>query len=141
MGRDGLTLKDKWAAGARTFHGYGTRGFPNLFIMSHVQTGLSLNFPHMIGEQARHIAHILARGRENGSTRIEVTHQAEEAWVAEIDAAAISMVDALRECTPSYFNHEGDVSRLNARNSPYVYEIIAEWRAEGTMQGLELTRD
>lgn len=144
-GREGLTLKAKWANGALTFHGYGTHGFPNLFIMAHVQTGLSLNFPHMISEQARHIAYILREGRGRAATRIEVTQIAEVAWVAEIDRAAVSMVEALRECTPSYFNHEGDVSGLNARNSAYgggplaFYKIIADWRAEGTLEGLELS--
>jgi cyclohexanone monooxygenase len=144
VGRGGVTLKDKWANGALTFHGYGTRGFPNLFIMSHVQTGLSLNFPHMIGEQARHIAYILQQARHREARRIEVTSAAEEAWVAEIDAAAVSMVEALRECTPSYFNHEGDVSRLNARNSAYgggalaFYQILAAWREEGVLAGLAL---
>jgi cation diffusion facilitator CzcD-associated flavoprotein CzcO len=145
-GQGGLTLEDKWAGGARTFHGYATHDFPNLFMMAHVQTGLSLNFPHMIGEQARHIAWILEQARQREATRIEATMAAEDAWVAEIDAAAISMVDALRECTPSYFNHEGDVSRLNARNSAYgggalaFYRIIADWRAEGSMAGLSLTK-
>jgi cation diffusion facilitator CzcD-associated flavoprotein CzcO len=145
-GRGGVTLSDKWADGARTFHGYATHGFPNLFIMAHVQTGLSLNFPHMIGEQARHIAWILEQAGQRDATRIEATLAAEDGWVAEIDAAAISMVDALRECTPSYFNHEGDVSRLNARNSPYgggalaFYRIIADWRAEGSLAGLSLTK-
>ncbi|HEX7857842.1 MAG TPA: hypothetical protein VF503_29535 [Sphingobium sp.] len=63
LGRGGLTLKENWAKGASSFHGYGTHGFSNLFIMAHVQTGLSLNFSHMIGEQARHIAHILREAR------------------------------------------------------------------------------
>jgi cyclohexanone monooxygenase len=140
-----VTLSDKWADGARTFHGYATHGFPNLFIMAHVQTGLSLNFPHMIGEQARHISWILEQAQKRGATLIEATMAAEDGWVAEIDAAAISMVEALRECTPSYFNHEGDVSRLNARNSAYgggalaFYQIIADWRAEGSLAGLSLT--
>ncbi|WP_254514582.1 hypothetical protein [Novosphingobium sp. G106] len=113
--------------------------------MAHVQTGLSLNFPHMIGEQTRHIAYILCEARERDATRIEVTREAEDSWVAEIDRAAVSMVEALRECTPSYFNHEGDVSRLNARNSAYgggplaFYRIIADWRAEGSLAGLELS--
>jgi cation diffusion facilitator CzcD-associated flavoprotein CzcO len=144
-GRGGVTLEDKWSGGARTFHGYATHGFPNLFIMAHVQTGLSLNFPHMISEQACHIAWILDQARQRDAMRIEATMAAEDAWVAEIDAAAFSMVDALRECTPSYFNHEGDVSRLNARNSPYgggalaFYRIIADWRAEGSLTGLSLT--
>ena len=143
-GRDGLTLAEKWTNGARTFHGYATHGFPNLFIMAHVQTGLSLNFTHMIGEQARHIGWILDKARKQYAIRIEATEAAETAWVAEIDGAAVSMVEALRECSPSYFNHEGDVSRLNARNSAYgggalaFYRIIAEWRAEGSFAGLEL---
>ncbi len=145
-GRDGLTLKDKWENGALTFHGYATHGFPNLFIMAHVQTGLSLNFPHMIGEQARHIAWILAKARAQKAKRVEATQAAEAAWVAEIDAAAVSMVEALRECTPSYFNHEGDVSRLNARNSAYgggplaFYRIIADWREDGSLAGLDMQR-
>jgi len=143
-GSNGLTLADKWSNGALTFHGYATHGFPNLFIMAHVQTGLSLNFPHMIGEQARHISWILNKAREQAATRIEATVAAEAAWLAEIDRAAVSMVEALRECTPSYFNHEGDVSRLNARNSAYgggplaFYRIIADWRAEGSLAGLEM---
>ena len=144
IGSNGLTLADKWANGALTFHGYASHGFPNLFIMAHVQTGLSLNFPHMIGEQARHICWILKQAHEQGATRIEATEAAEATWVAEIDCAAISMVEALRECTPSYFNHEGDVSRLNARNSAYgggpiaFYRILADWRADGSLAGLEL---
>lgn len=146
-GRGGLALKDKWADGALTSHGFGTHNFPNLFIMSHVQTGLSLNFPHMIGEQVRHIAYMLSRARDAGAKRIEVTPEAETAWAAEIDDAAISMVEALRECMPSYFNDEGEVSRLNARTSPYgggplpSYRILADWRAEGSMRGLQLGQD
>ena len=112
--------------------------------MAHIQTGLSLNFTHMIAEQARHIGYILAKARDAGASRIEVTKAAEDDWVAEIDVAAVSTVEALRECTPSYFNHEGDVSRLNARNSPYgggplaFYKIIADWREEGSLAGIEL---
>lgn len=147
VGRGSLVLADKWASGASTLHGFATSDFPNLFIMAHVQTGLSLNFPHMIAEQARHIAYILREGRSAGARMIEVAAEAEAAWVAEIDRAAVSMADALRECTPSYFNHEGDISRLNARNSPYgdgplaFYKILADWREEGSLHGLTLTKD
>ena len=34
IGRDGLTLTEKWHDGASTLHGMHTRGFPNLFIFS-----------------------------------------------------------------------------------------------------------
>jgi cyclohexanone monooxygenase len=145
-GRDGLTLARKWEGGASTQHGIGTNGFPNLFIMSVVQTGLSLNFAHMIQEQARHVAHILGRAIRQSVTEIEVTREAEAAWVAEIDRAAIDVEAFQRACTPSYFNAEGDLGRMNRRNSPYgggpmaFYDILAKWRATGVMPGLRLVR-
>ena len=58
-GRGGLSLSEKWADGTSTFHGMHVRGFPNLFIFSIVQSGFSVNFPHMLDEQARHLAYIL----------------------------------------------------------------------------------
>jgi len=33
-GRDGITLKDKWAEGPRMYLGIGTHKFPNLFTVS-----------------------------------------------------------------------------------------------------------
>ena len=46
QGRDRATLAAHWSDGARTLHGVMTHGFPNLFFMSHVQTGLSELSPH-----------------------------------------------------------------------------------------------
>ena len=37
-GRDGVALKDKWAAGPRTYLGLGSAGFPNLFTISGPQS-------------------------------------------------------------------------------------------------------
>ena len=61
-GRDGLTLTEKWRDGAATLHGFYSRGFPNCFIVSLVQSGFSVNFPHMLDEQAKHLAYVLDRG-------------------------------------------------------------------------------
>ncbi len=33
-GRDGMKLRDKWAAGPRTYLGLGSAGFPNLFFIT-----------------------------------------------------------------------------------------------------------
>jgi cyclohexanone monooxygenase len=38
-GRDGVSLTQKWANGAETLHGVLSRGFPNCFIVSNVQSG------------------------------------------------------------------------------------------------------
>jgi cation diffusion facilitator CzcD-associated flavoprotein CzcO len=145
VGRGAQTLAQKWADGAATQHGIASHGYPNLFIMSVVQTGVSLNFTHMISEQAQHIAYIVGRAESQGIAVIEVSREAEAAWCAEMDRVAPQQADFLRECTPSYFNFEGDLARRNVRNSQYgggptaFYKLLADWRAQGTMPGLELT--
>jgi cyclohexanone monooxygenase len=144
-GRGGRTLAQAWADGAATLHGIASHGFPNLFLMSVVQTGVSLNFTHMINEQAKHIAHILGRATAEGIQVVEVTREAAETWGAEIDRTTLQQTQFLSECTPSYFNFEGDLGRRNVRNSQYgggpiaFYGLLADWRAQGTMPGLELT--
>ena len=145
-GRDGVLLADKWADGASTLHGIATHGFPNLFLMSPTQSGVSLNFTHMISEQANHIAFILAHAAAHEAAEVEVTLQAEQAWVAEVQARALDDEVFQRECTPSYFNFEGDLGRRNAKNNVFgggpmlFYRILEEWRKTALTQDLKFTK-
>ena len=49
-------------------------------------------------------------------------------------------------CTPGYYNHEGQVDEALARHEYYVGgpmaydQMLADWRAEGSMKGLDLTK-
>ncbi len=144
-GRDGLTLTEKWADGASTFHGMHTRGFPNLFIFSILQSGFSVNFPHMLDEQARHMAYILKHAAENDVRLIETSQEAEDKWVQTILDLAISRMDFLESCTPGYYNNEGRPSERSSRDGVYGGGSIAftrmweDWRAKGDLEGLELT--
>ncbi len=83
-GRDGVTLTEAWHDGASTLHGMHSRGFPNCFIFSNVQSGFTVNFPHMLNEQSKHLAYVLAEARDRGVTRIEADADAEAAWVDTI---------------------------------------------------------
>jgi cyclohexanone monooxygenase len=144
-GRDGLTLTEKWADGASTFHGMHTRGFPNLFIFSILQSGFSVNFPHMLDEQSRHMAYILKYAADNDIRHIETSQEAEDKWVQTIVDLAISRMDFLESCTPGYYNNEGRPSARSSRDGVYGGGSIAftrmweEWRAKGDLEGLELT--
>ncbi len=144
IGRDGITLTDYWADGARTFHGLHSRGFPNLFIFSIVQSGFSVNFPHMLDEQARHTAYLLSEARGRGARVIEASAQAEERWVSTIETLARNNLAFLEACTPGYYNNEGKPAERSVRNSSYgagPVAFIAElqrWREEGVLAGLEL---
>src|SRR5205085_3030432 len=107
IGRGGQTLSQKWAEGVSTFHGFYTAGFPNLFLVSNSQSGFTANYPHILNEQSKHIGHVLAEARARQARIVETTPEAEAAWVEEIMNAAVSRAKFAEECTPGYYNNEG----------------------------------
>jgi cyclohexanone monooxygenase len=143
-GRGGQTLTDKWKEGAQTLHGLLSRGFPNCFIVSNVQSGFSANFPHMINEQAKHIAYIVRNAGERQARVVEPAQEAEEAWVDTIVKLSVMRENFLKECTPGYYNNEGKVEVMNKRNTSYgagpvaFAKVLENWRADGDLKGLEL---
>ncbi|PZQ59394.1 MAG: monooxygenase [Phenylobacterium zucineum] len=144
-GRDGLTLTEKWKNGAETLHGLLSRGFPNCFIVSNVQSGFSANFPHMINEQSKHIAYVIKNAGERQARVVEPSADAESAWVDTIVNLSVMREQFLKECTPGYYNNEGQVELMNKKNSSYgagpvaFAKVLEDWRAEGELKGLELT--
>ena len=143
-GRDGITLTEKWADGAATFHGFFSRGFPNCFIVSVVQSGFSANFPHMLDEQSKHLAYVLDKVQRSGVTLVETTQEAEDAWVQTIVDMAQYNVKFLEACTPGYYNNEGRPAERTVRNgsygagSPAFIRVLEQWRANDQLDGLEL---
>ena len=145
VGSGGLTLTEKWADGAMTLHGMHSREFPNCFIFSNIQSGFTVNFPHMLDELSRHLAYILAHAFEHDIRRIEAAADAEAAWVDTIVRLAVTNQKFLESCTPGYYNNEGRPGERSARNSSYgtgaiaFINVLGDWRADGQLAGLELT--
>jgi cyclohexanone monooxygenase len=143
-GRNGATLTERWANGVRTMHGMHSHGFPNCFIMGPQQSGFTVNFPHMLDEQAKHIAYLVEHATNNDIQTMEVSEEAEQAWVDTILGVAGFGRQFLESCTPGYYNNEGMVSDLAVQNGFYgggsiaFFQILEEWRKEGTLRGLEL---
>jgi cyclohexanone monooxygenase len=143
-GRDGVTLTDHWADGVRTLHGMHSRGFPNCFIMGPQQTGFTVNFPHMLNEQSKHIAYIVRHATDQGARTVEVSEAAEAEWVNTIIGLAVMAQQFLEECTPGYYNNEGKPGERSGQNGFYgggsveFFRILNEWRAAGKLAGLEL---
>ncbi len=146
IGRDGITLTEKWADGASTFHGFHTRGFPNCFIISNLQSGFTVNFPHMLSEQATHLGYILSHAEKNGITRIETTKKAEDEWVQKIISLSQMNVKFLESCTPGYYNNEGKPSDRAIQNGSFgggsvaFIQLLENWRTDKSFAGLELTK-
>ena len=85
-GRGGLTLKQKWADGPRTYLGIAIAGFPNLFAIT--GPGSPSVLSNMIVSIEQHvdwIADCLVHLHAHGLSRIEATVDAEEAWVAHVN--------------------------------------------------------
>lgn len=142
-GRGARTLSAQWREGARTLHGLLTHGFPNLFIVSMHQTGQSPNFQHMLDEQARHIAWLLATARERGIGTLEASEQAQDEWTAEVVKYARIRNRYLADCTPGYYNNEGHLDARTERNAAYwrgptaFIRLLDAWRRDGRLDGLE----
>jgi cyclohexanone monooxygenase len=145
-GRDGLSFTAKWAAGVRTLHGMHSRGFPNMFIMGNQQAGFTVNYPHMLNEQSKHIAYILRHALDQDVRTVEVSEAAEQEWVDTIIRLSVFAQDFLENCTPGYYNNEGKPGERSGQNGFYgggsedFFRILREWRASGELSGLELTR-
>ena len=99
----------------------------------------------MFDDQALHVAHIVKKVKDEGKSVVEVTAEAEAAWVSEIVRLAGAMDRSFQEsCTPGYYNNEGQGDRPNLQNAPYTpginvfNKLLAEWRAKDDMEGFDV---
>ena len=146
IGRNGLSLSDKWAQGWRTLFGLQANGFPNCFFLGFTQTALSVNVPHALNEQAKHVTYILDQARQRGAGRIEATLEAEDMWLAEMQDKARIAERFYAECTPGYYNNEGKLDTSNGffagtygAGPIKFFRILDDWRSAGRLEGVKLT--
>ena len=106
-GRDGVRLSGYWEQGMRTLHGIHVRGFPNAFLVQGPQgANMLFNFPHDLSESAKTIAAVVKRAVDGGFAEVEVTQQAQDAWV-KLLLSESGFGKPLPGCTPGYYNYEG----------------------------------
>ena len=140
-GRQGVALSEYWKNGMRTFQGFLSHGFPNLFHMGLTQTGLAPNFTYMLNGQANHIAHLVTQVKGREAVAIEPTREAEEAWVNMINAPS-PMAAYQDVCTPGYYNAEGKRDGQGFIEAQYpdgavaFYEMLEQWRIKGELEGV-----
>ncbi|MEV0778042.1 flavin-containing monooxygenase [Streptomyces sp. NPDC050433] len=136
-GRGGVSLKESWKDGAKSLHGFYSHGFPNLFHLGPLHNAVASNFVHLLDEQASHVAQVVSQARERRARYVEPTAGAEAAWVATIKEKAVDLYSFQAECTPSYYNNEGEPSResLTYGEGPVAFfELLRRWRADGGMK-------
>jgi cation diffusion facilitator CzcD-associated flavoprotein CzcO len=144
LGSRGTLLSQYWSDGLRSLHGMHVHGFPNMFVLSHMQGAFTVNYPHLLDEASTHVAHIVRHALETGLREIEVTAAAEDEWLATLAEAARDVRSFQEQCTPGYYNNEGQPGSGGFLGSSYgkgptlFFELLAAWRESGQFEGLEL---
>ncbi|MBE9375236.1 NAD(P)/FAD-dependent oxidoreductase [Saccharopolyspora sp. HNM0983] len=88
-GADGSLLRDKWAAGPRSYLGLAGAGFPNMFTITgpgspSVLSNMIVSIEQHVEWIAEHLEHL----RDRGLTRTEADPGAEDEWVAHVNEVA-----------------------------------------------------
>jgi hypothetical protein len=127
-------------------HGLTTHGFPNCLFLGFTQTAITISVPQALTEQAAHVAHIVSEVRDRGLGVVEPTAEAEEAYVQEVRSLARVGERFYMECTPGYYNSEGQAgnrrgffSDMYGAGPLKFFEKLQAWRADGEMAGLDLS--
>jgi len=82
-GRDGASLKEKWAEGTKTYLGLMNAGFPNLFtITGPGSPSVMSNMPTSIEQHVDWIAQTMVDLEARGASTIEPLPESEEIWTA-----------------------------------------------------------
>lgn len=147
VGRNGLTLAEKWATGVSTLHGMTTRQFPNFFVIpAHSgQAVLTTNVVHMTQHYAEHIAYIAKSVSEQGGQAFDVSEDAEAAWVRTILERRVDQTAFLESCTPGRNNNEGKVQDRPIQNTLFggtpneYFAILENWRNTRKLSGLVIS--
>ena len=88
-GRGGVRLKEKWADGPLNYLGLEVAGFPNFFMVTGPGSPSVLsNMVPCIEQHVEFISDCIAWMRDHGKRLIEADPEAEQQWVATVNAIA-----------------------------------------------------
>ena len=140
-GRDGVRLSDYWSAGMRSLHGIHVHGFPNLFLVQLGQGGnFVANVPHNLTDAAKTVAAVVSHMTENDSMSSTSVRAAEDGWMERLAPNPV-MTSFLANCTPGYYNNEGQEASLHSplvgyqHGAPAYFRYIDQWRSSATSRG------
>jgi len=151
-GRDGLSIYDDWANGYKTLHGMMSHGFPNQFFVGYYQGALYATTTEQFNQQCGHIAYIISEALSRGASSVEPTLDAQNAWIEHLRATAIDNTEFVQDCTPGYFNNEGEAQTDDTGNHKYRFylgepygpgwaafqDMMLAWRENGELEGLTM---
>jgi cyclohexanone monooxygenase len=142
VGRDGVTLTQRWTRDFSTLHGVMISEFPNMFLIGGVQGTQATTVTYGYSVQAEHCAQIVAHCRSKAAKRVEASPEAEQRWKAELAEKSLPHHDYYDACTPGYINFEGKggfVWDYFYGAGPVAYrEVLDRWREQDLPRDLTL---
>jgi len=118
-GREGRSIRDKWADGARCYLGLMAAGFPNLFTITGPGSPSVLsNMIKSIEQHVEIVSDCIVDLRDKGHTVIEADADAEEAWRAHVDEIAEQTL--YKSCNSWYLGS-------NIPGKPRVFTTYIGW--------------
>jgi cyclohexanone monooxygenase len=142
----GRLLSRHWAEDFQTLHGVTSYGFPNMYFMGPAQGPGDVNALYPTETQARYITRILSRAFKENAAVVEPTEEAVKGYVAHFHEAALDNIEFYRQCTPGYYNNEGEPSKYKGYLSQRYggglakyREMVQDWLDNG-MPGLQFMR-
>ncbi|NKZ09535.1 NAD(P)/FAD-dependent oxidoreductase [Mycolicibacterium septicum DSM 44393] len=149
VGRDGISLAEKWADGAASLYGMMSRGFPNMFVMPAPgqQSVVTVNYTQLAVFGAEFVAGTVELLGKQGVEVFDVSADAEANWIQQIVDTYVDPSGVMSACTPSRLNNEGDPGAIRPRDTNYgrgfgdffaYRELLETWLAAGEFDGLDL---
>jgi cation diffusion facilitator CzcD-associated flavoprotein CzcO len=150
VGRDGVSLADKFSEGAATLFGMLSRGFPNFFVMPAPaqQCVVTVNYTQLAVVGAEFVGGAIATLDKRGVKAFDVSAEAEDKWTQTVIDGFVDPSHVMAACTPSRINNEGNPQGISPRNGNWgrgfgdffgYRELLEQWVEKGECEGLELT--
>jgi cyclohexanone monooxygenase len=100
----------------------------------------------MLQDQARHIMEVIQHAKRSESRIIEPSPEAQAQWCETIERTESKSRDFQLECTPGYYNNEGQLDKgpgfvggLYGGGPIEFQKIVDEWLSDGGMKGLKFS--
>lgn len=149
VGRNGISLAEKWADGAASLYGMMSRGFPNMFVMPAPgqQSVVTVNYTQLAVFGAEFVAGTVELLGKQGVEVFDVSADAEADWIQQIVDTYVDPSGVISACTPSRLNNEGDPGAIRPRDTNFgrgfgdffaYRELLETWLAAGEFDGLDL---
>lgn len=134
-GLNGQKLKERWAAGSRTFMGVLVDGFPNMFMVMGPHTALG-NIPRSIEYNVEWVTNLIRHMQTRNLSVADTRPEAVDAWTSHVHAMGVGLLSNEVDSwmTGINSNVEGKQTRMIARYSgsaPAYRERCEEIAAKG----------